>query len=285
MADMLHFLYGSVAGRVLLKGLAAPPLSKTCGRFLDSAVSGFLIAPFVKKNEIDLSDFETESIRSFNDCFSRKIRPGLRPIDMEPEHLIAPCDGLLSVCEIREDTVFHVKNSSYRLSDLLESRRLAARYQDGLCLVYRLCVNHYHRYCYVDSGKKSRNVFIKGELHTVRPVALEKMPVFVRNCREYTLLKTMNFGTVLQMEVGAMLVGRIVNYDQEADITRGQEKGMFQYGGSTIIVLLQKDRAAILPEFAGSLSSGEEIPVKMGQQVGRKLQPLPKQLEKIPYKT
>ena len=274
MADILHFLYGSAAGRFLLKGLAAPPLSRICGRFLDSKASGFLIGPFVRKNEIDLSDFETESMRSFNDCFSRKIRAGLRPIDMEPEHLIAPCDGLLSACEIRKNTVFHVKNSSYRLSDLLRSRRLAAHYQDGLCLVYRLCVNHYHRYCYVDSGRKSRNVFIPGELHTVRPVALEKLPVFARNCREYTLLKTNNFGTVLQMEVGAMLVGRIVNYDQEALVERGQEKGMFQYGGSTIIVLLQKDRAALLPEFARTFFSGEEIPVKMGQQVGIKLQPL-----------
>ena len=107
----------------------------------------------------------------------------------------------------------------------------------------------------------------------MRPVALEKIPVFARNCREYTLLKTKNFGTVLQMEVGAMLVGRIVNYDQEASVRRGQEKGMFQYGGSTIIVLLRKDRAALLSEFAGTLVSGEEVPVKMGQQVGRKAAP------------
>lgn len=270
MADVLHFLYGSAAGRILLKGLTAPPLSKACGRFLDSAVSSFLIGPFVKKNEIDLSEYETESIRSFNDCFSRKIKPGLRPIDLEPEHLIAPCDGLLSVSEIRDDTVLHVKNCSYTLTDLLGSRRLASRYEDGLCLIYRLCVNHYHRYCYVDSGRKSRNVFIPGELHTVRPVALEKISVFARNCREYTLLKTRNFGTVLQMEVGAMLVGRIVNYEQEAEVARGQEKGMFQYGGSTIIVLLQKSRAELLPEFTRTLFSGEEIPVKMGQQVGRK---------------
>ena len=122
-------------------------------------------------------------------------------------------------------------------------------------------------------SQKSRNIFIPGELHTVRPVALEKIPVFARNCREYTLLKTKNFGTVLQMEVGAMLVGRIVNYDQEASVRRGQEKGMFQYGGSTIIVLLRKDRAALLSEFAGTLVSGEEVPVKMGQQVGRKAAP------------
>ena len=273
MADMLHFLYGSVVGRTVLKGLTAPSLSKACGRILDSAASGILIDPFVRKNGIDLSEFETESMRSFNDCFSRKIKPGLRPVDPEPEHLIAPCDGLLSISGILEDTVLHVKNSSYRLPDLLKSRRLADHYRDGLCLVYRLCVNHYHRYCYVDSGRKSRNTFIPGELHTVRPVALEKIPVFARNCREYTLLKTENFGTVLQMEVGAMLVGRIVNYDQEAYVQRGQEKGMFQYGGSTIIVLLQKGRADLLPQFAGTLVSGEEIPVKMGQQVGRKAAP------------
>ncbi len=271
MADILQFLYGSMAGRILLKGLTAPALSRVCGNFLDSERSAFLIDPFVRKNHIKLEDFDTDHMRSFNDCFSRKIKEGRRPIDREPGHLIAPCDGLLSVSRIRENTILHVKNSSYSLEDLLASRRLAAHYKDGLCLVYRLCVNHYHRYAYVDSGRKSRNVFIPGRLHTVRPIALEKVPVFARNCREYCLLKTDYFGTLVQMEVGAMLVGRIVNYDQEAQVERGQEKGMFQYGGSTIIVLLQKDKARLLPEFADTEASGREIPVRLGQQVGRVL--------------
>jgi len=163
---ILEFLYNTVPGRFLLKPLTGPRLSRICGHFLDSELSSFLIQPFVKQNAIQLSDYETTDIKSFNDFFSRKIKQGKRPIDMEENHLIAPCDGLLSVWKIKENTVFPVKQSHYTISSLLHSKKLAQRYHGGYCLVYRLCVNHYHRYCYVDSGQKSRNFFIPGRLHT-----------------------------------------------------------------------------------------------------------------------
>ena len=240
--DTLKFLYRTIPGRMILKFLTRPSLSNACGRFLDSDLSHFLIQPFVKENGIRVSDYEMDDVRSFNDFFSRKIKEGLRSIDMDEKHLIAPCDGLLSVWKIREDTVLPVKQSNYTISSLLRNPKLAAHYCDGYCLVFRLCVNHYHRYCYVDSGKKSRNVFLPGVLHTVRPIALAQYPVFTENSRAYTLIRTPEFGTVVQMEVGAMLVGRIVNHEQGAQVIRGAEKGMFQYGGSTIIVLIGKDQ-------------------------------------------
>jgi len=74
-------------------------------------LSSFLIQPFVKQNAIQLSDYETTDIKSFNDFFSRKIKQGKRPIDMEENHLIAPCDGLLSVWKIKENTVFPVSRA------------------------------------------------------------------------------------------------------------------------------------------------------------------------------
>ena len=150
---ILEFLYNTVPGRFLLKPLTGPRLSRICGHFLDSELSSFLIQPFVKQNAIQLSDYETTDIKSFNDFFSRKIKQGKRPIDMEKNHLIAPCDGLLSVWKIKENTVFPVKQSHYTISSLLHSKKLAQRYHGGYCLVYRLCVNHYHRYGYVDSGQ------------------------------------------------------------------------------------------------------------------------------------
>ena len=97
---ILEFLYNTVPGRFLLKSLTDPRLSRICGHFLDSELSSFLIQPFVKQNAIQLSDYETTDIKSFNDFFSRKIKQGKRPIDMEENHLIAPCDGLLSVWKI-----------------------------------------------------------------------------------------------------------------------------------------------------------------------------------------
>ena len=127
---------------------------------------------------------------------------------------------------MNKDTVIPVKQSQYTLASLLQNDQLAAEYEDGLCLVFRLCVDNYHRYSYADSGKKSSNVFIKGVLHTVRPIALENRPVFVENCREYTQIESEAFGKIIQMEVGAMLVGRIVNLEGEGFAERGKEKAI-----------------------------------------------------------
>ena len=223
----LRFLYGTLPGRAALKLLTAPALSRLCGRFLDSGASRPLISPFVRRHGIDLADYVREDYTSFNAFFSRQVKAGARPVAMDSSALIAPCDGLLSAYRILEDTVIPVKQSRYTVSSLLGGDPAAKKYQNGICLVFRLCVHHYHRYCYVDSGWKGSNVFLPGRLHTVRPIALEKLPVFVENCREYTVLQTENFGPVVQMEVGAMLVGKIRNYHGEKHVRRGEEKGMF----------------------------------------------------------
>ena len=131
--------------------------------------------------------------------------------------------------------------------------------------MFRLCVDHYHRYSYVDSGKKSGNRLIPGVLHTVRPIALRALPVFTENSREYTLIRTPRLGTLLQMEVGAMLVGRIVNHHDACTVTRGDEKGFFQYGGSTVIVLVEKDRITVREDLLTHSTNGTETPVKLGE--------------------
>ena len=207
----LRFFYGTVLGRLILKLLCTRRLSRLCGRFLDSGASKPIIRPFVRRHGIDLSEYTGKEFKSFNDFFSRKIKEDRRPVALEPSALIAPCDGLLSVYRVSGDTVIPVKQSRYTISSLLGGDSASERYQNGICLVFRLCVEHYHRYCYIDNGVKGGNVFIPGKLHTVRPVALEKFPVFTQNCREYTVIRTENFGDVVQMEVGAMLVGKIKN--------------------------------------------------------------------------
>lgn len=263
----LRFLYHTPLGRLLLRPLCARPLSRLCGRFLDSPLSKPLIRPFVRRNGIRLEDFFSDNFRCFNDCFSRRIRPGLRPVDPSPDALVAPCDGLLSVYPIQKDMVIPAKQSRYTINDLLGGDPAAARFEGGTCLVFRLCVNHYHRYCYPDGGRPLRSAFIPGELHTVRPIALGQLPVFVRNCREYALLETDHLGTVAQIEVGAMLVGKIANQPAPERFERGDEKGMFLYGGSTVILLIEPGRLRI-PEAAFALSAEErEIPVCMGERI------------------
>lgn len=263
----LYGLYRSPAGRTLLKLLTAPPLSRCAGALLDTSASALLIAPFVAHTGIDLSEYERRPFRSFNDFFTRRLADGARALDLNPLSLIAPCDGLLSVYPVRRRAVYPVKGVSYSLTDLLRSRRLASRFDGGLCLVFRLCVDNYHRYAFFDSGKLLRHYRIGGVLHTVRPVALEARPVFVENCREVSLLRTEHFSLAAQIEVGAMLVGRIRNRRDVTEFTRGEEKGWFEYGGSTVIVLLQKGAARIDPRFP---AGGGESPVRFGEKIGER---------------
>ena len=263
----LRFLYGNIFGRVILRLLTSRFISKLCGSFLDSSLSKPLIKSFVNKNEIDLTDFESENFTCFNDCFCRKIKEGRRPIPEDENVFFSPCDGLLSAYKISDDTVIPVKQSRYTVTSLLKDEALAESFRDGICLVFRLCVNHYHRYCYPASGIKGDNFFIKGRLHTVRPIALENYPVFCENCREYTVIDSEKFGKIIQMEVGAMLVGKIKNLHNSGQVLRGQEKGMFLYGGSTIILLLQKDKANINESFFIDTQNGKETPVKMGESL------------------
>ena len=268
----LKFLYGTALGRALLRPLTSRGLSRFAGCFMDSRLSKPLIRPFLKKNHIDLGEYLPEDYGCFNDCFTRRIRPELRPVDRDPDALIAPCDGLLSVWSIGEDTVLPIKQSRYTVSGLLQNKELAGRFFGGQCLVFRLCVENYHRYCYFDSGTKGENIFIPGRLHTVRPVALAQVPVFTENCREYTVLQTAHFGTAVQVEVGAMLVGKIENRDGAGPFTRGGEKGRFLYGGSTVVLLLQKDAAHLDDRFLRA--RGKELPVKMGERIGTASQEL-----------
>ena len=263
----LRFLYRTVPGRALLRLLGARWLSRLCGRFLDSSLSRPLIGPFVRRSGICLEDYMKETYRCFNDCFTRRIRPELRPMDPTPDALVAPCDGLLSIYAIGEGCVIPAKQSRYAISDLLGGDKAASRFSGGTCLVFRLGVQHYHRYCYPDGGRVQKAGFVPGELHTVRPIALEHLPVFVRNCRAYALLETDNLGLVAQIEVGAMLVGKIDNHPAPERFERGMEKGMFRYGGSTVILLIEPGRLE-LPERIYALSANEEeLPVQMGERI------------------
>lgn len=266
---MLKFLYKTVIGRMILKLLINPKVSAVAGSFLDSKASAVLIKPFINKNNIDITEYEADDFRCFNDCFTRKIKPGKRTIDENSASLISPCDGLLSVYDITDSgAVIPIKQSRYTIGELLGDEALAAGFAGGKCLVFRLCVNNYHRYCYFDSGIKGKNCHIDGELHTVRPIALSQYPVFVRNSREYTLMHTDHFGAAIQVEVGAMLVGRIVNLHEDYSFSRGEEKGYFMYGGSTIVLLLTKDSAIIDENIVNGTCMQREYGVKMGQRIG-----------------
>ncbi len=269
---ILRFLYRTVPGRMVLKLLVHPRVSEAAGYYLSSRASKWIVPYYIRKHKIDMSDIDIPAggFSSFNDFFIRKRNTEC--FDVTYGHLISPCDGLMSCIRIKGKIVLDIKNTMYTLYDLLEDNELAGQFRDGTALVFRLTPADYHRYCYAANGKVLQHKKIKGRLHCVRPIALRTVPVFAQNSREYQVLETESFGTVIQMEIGALLVGKIKNdrlSSKYSYVSRGEEKGYFEFGGSTIIMLFKKNKICMNENLYKRQNSDEEIPVHMGEFVAR----------------
>ena len=245
----LGFLYGNFFGRLILKLLVCRFISKLVGVFMNSRLSVGMVKGFVEKNNIDMTQYECKKWRSYNEFFTRKIAEGKREIDFNSDSFISPCDSKLSAYQIDKDSVFYIKNSAYTVSDLLAGAKIAEEYEGGYCLIFRLCVDDYHRYCYFDSGKKTMNIFVKGKLHTVNPIVLDYCNIYSRNCREYTVMETENFGKVVQVEVGAMCVGKIKNWHGEHSFKRGEERECLSSAAQLLFCLLKRTRLILTTIF------------------------------------
>ncbi|MCR5482458.1 MAG: phosphatidylserine decarboxylase [Clostridia bacterium] len=298
----LRFLYNTIPGRAILKVLVTPAVSKAGGVLLSSGFSKLFIDGFIKKHNIDMSatDIPKEGFPSFNAFFKRK-RKSIE-YDLSPGRLISPCEAFLTPAVIRDGTVLDIKNSRYTVEDLLQDKELAKEFENGLALIFRLTPANYHRYSFAVSGFVQKSRRIDGELHCVRPVALRNIPVHARNSREYVVVETEDFGKVVQMEVGALFVGKIQNHplvqsgsataseaaSESASVAAsgpaseaaseaasesaagfpyvkaGDEKGFFEFGGSTIILLLQKDAVDFDETLLSPRDENDEIPVDIG---------------------
>ncbi|MFR7592092.1 MAG: phosphatidylserine decarboxylase [Longibaculum sp.] len=267
--NLLKLLYSHLLGRCLLKVLTLPFITHIGGKYMNSSLSKHKISPFIEKNHIDMSQYVQQSYQSYNDFFTRCIKEGQRPIAKEKEILIAPADSKLTYYPIFEDTHLKIKDTIYSIEDLLQSQSLAKDYEGGVCLIFRLTVDDYHRYCFIDKGTKEKDVYIPGVFHTVNPIANDYYPIYKQNSRSYSLLHTENFGDVIYMEVGAMMVGRIVNHDKKT-FEKGEEKGYFEFGGSTIVALFQKDKVIIDEDIIQNSKTHDETRVLMGEKIGVK---------------
>lgn len=266
----LKRLYTTRPGRILVKILTRPILTKIGAAYLSCRISKIHIKGFIKKNNINMEEYVPTEYKSYNDFFTRQIRPECRPVNYDKNVLITPADGKVTVYEIGENTPFEIKKSRYTVETILKNKELAEDFSGGYCVIIRLSVDNYHRYCYIDNATVAENKFIKGILHTVNPIATACADVYKENSREYTVFHTENFGKVVQIEVGAMMVGRIVNNPVIVPITRGAEKGKFEFGGSTIVLLLQKDKVIIDEDLIENTKQSCETIVKMGEKIGLK---------------
>lgn len=264
----LKFLYETKPGRLLLGLLIRKPVSDAAGWLMERSISALWVKSFIKKNNIDMSQYEDRKFRSFNDFFTRRVRPECRPVDYAANHFISPCDCKLTVFNINENAVFTIKGGKYTVEQLFRSKELADGFAGGKLMIFRLTVGDYHRYCYPDSGVKEENVHIQGVYHTVNPIAYKRYAVLKENTREYTLLHSDHFDDLIIMEVGAALVGRISNLHGDCRVEKGQEKGHFDFGGSTIVVLVKPGVLKVDDDILRNHADGCETVIKYGERIG-----------------
>lgn len=259
----LEFLYNNTLGRMFLKLAVSPLVSKIYGMINSRRSSIKKIPSFIKKQGIDMDDYEDRDYISFNDFFIRKIRPNKRPIDMTKEVLISPADSKLLVYRLDERTRMKVKGRDYTADEILGLD--ADIFRNGYALVFRLSMDNYHRYCFPDSGSVVSKKKIKGRLHTVSSISKDHK-IYRENYREVNLLKTDHFGMMAFVEVGALLVGKIVNHELDT-FSKGQEKGFFEPGGSTIIMFVGNN-IQIDEDILTQSVEGIETKVLYGEKVG-----------------
>jgi len=265
----LNFLYGNFLGYLILKILTTKFFANIVFIFMNSKLSIPLINKKIKKCSIDMSEYENKKYKSYNDFFTRKIKKSKRKINKDKNTFISPCDSVLCVHKITKDLTLNIKGHYYSINSLVE-KDIINDYIDGYALIFRLSEDNYHRYCYIDNGTHKENIKIKGKLHTVQPISLKKYNYLKTNNREYTVLNTENFDKVIHIEVGAMCIGRIKNKYENYKFIKGEEKGNFEFGGSTIVLLVKKDIIEIDKDILENSTNGIETIVKYGERVGIK---------------
>lgn len=273
---VLNWTYTSPLGMTLLEGIIKKKMcSSLYGWYLDRKASCKKIEPFVRNFDLDLALAEKSlgDFTSFNDFFYRKLKPSARPLPADPQALISLGDGkLLAYENIDLEQLVQVKGFTYSLGELIQNDQVTAQYKKGTCLILRLCPTDYHRFHFIDDGACGETSKIKGAYYSVNPVALQKVEkLFCANKREWSTFHSDHFGDVLYIEVGATFVGSIIQtYRPDQRFQRGDEKGYFKFGGSTVILFFKPHTVKIDKDIVDQTLLGYESYVLMGEKIGQR---------------
>jgi phosphatidylserine decarboxylase len=279
----LSFFYSDRVGKFLLKffrGNIFRIVSKINGyyqrTFLSKITSSIKIKQFIKRHEIDMSEFEipAEGFYSFNEFFIRKLKPGSRVIDYDKNVIVSPADSkLLVVPEIKSGHRFFVKSRPFALQKFLCDKKNSKEYEGGTLLLFRLAPCDYHRFHFPFDCAPSKPKRIMGGLDSVNTITYKMgyCPL-VENERQVVFLRDTNFGDVIFVAIGALLVGKIKwTYKAEREQKKGVEAGYFEFGGSSIALLFKKGIVKIEEKFIKNSKENIETIVKMGEKIGVKL--------------
>jgi len=280
--QLLELVYGDGIFSFLISKIFLPLCAKNS---LLSRVYGYLqkkhytitkIAPFIRQYGVDMDDFiEPErGFDSFNDFFVRKLKPGAREMASSPNIAILPADGrYLVVQKLEKQQGFFVKGQKLSLEELVPEARLRERYLGGALVFGRLCPSDYHRFHFPCACTPSAPRLINGYLYSVNPIALRKnIKILSENKRVLTELETENFGKILYIEIGATAVGSIQQtYQPGRFYDKGDEKGFFEFGGSSIVMLFEKNRIVFDKDLVQASEEFLEVKACMGESLGKAL--------------
>jgi phosphatidylserine decarboxylase len=205
-------------------------------------------------SDLDLSEARKTSFKSLHDCFTRELRPGLRPPDPDPSIVVSPCDAIIGAFgAIRDAELFQIKGAPYSLLDLLGDPALVEAHRNGRFITLRLTSSMYHRFHAPHDCRIEQVTFIHGDTWNVNPIALKRIErLFCKNERAVLRARLEGGEALTLVPVAAILVASIrlhfldivLNaasrgpsvFPCHASVRKGDELGWFEHG-STIIVL------------------------------------------------
>jgi phosphatidylserine decarboxylase len=280
----VRFLYENPLGKAVSNVFASRWLSQAYGYIQDTYISGNKVPPFVKNFKIDMNQYLPgsktgdipieNSYKTFNEFFIRGFRDGVRKFPESSSEMGAFAEArYVGFNEITSDLTFPVKGMELTAEKFLNDRHLAREFEGGPLMVARLCPVDYHRYHYPDDGTTEKHFFIRGEFHSVNPLSLKfKDDVLVKNERRVSILNTKNFGKIAYIEVGAVMVGKIIqSHDEWEPFKRGDQKGYFLFGGSTVVIIGQKGQWLPSQDIVENTKNKIETYVQLGDVVGTKV--------------
>ncbi len=268
----LKFLYHNPFGKLAILPIAKRKfLSSWYGKKMNTPSSIKKIEGFVKDLKINMDEAE-KSIKdyaSFNDFFYRKLKPEARPIEQD---FVSPGDGKMLAFESIDDIKkFFIKGREFSLTEFLGNKELAKKHKDSSLIILRLAPNDYHRYHFPYNGTPSGMTKIKGDYFSVSPYALASnfTKVFCENKREYCILSSEEKGEIIVAPVGATMVGSIIEtFTPNKPVKKGDEMGYFAFGGSTIVLIINKNNIKIDSDILKNTKNRIETFVKMGEKIG-----------------
>lgn len=218
-------------------------VSRIAGRFANSGLSRRFIPTFAKTYNIRVEEAEKpiEQYGTLNEFFTRKLKPGMRPMSAEADQLASPVDAVITgMGPIQEGSIFNVKEQDYTLDELLHHSPHRQKYNHGYCFVLYLSPSDYHRIHAPVTGVTVESEHVPGRVYPVNDFGLHHMPrVLSRNERLITYIRH-QLGEVAVVKVGALNVSSIRYADDrvKASYEQGQDLAYFEFG-STVVLLTE----------------------------------------------